>query len=211
MDYAKMNKKSEDVLVVLTDMENVAECYLKKWKNRDKELFDNLNSDNIEEQKKAISKIFSKYKVARNFFKEFDVDAKIQRERFFHAFDTFVQLDEGDFPKLEEERANLVWSITKVSEDLSEVYGKRKLLSATTKLLWFKFRDQILIYDSQVVSALKLNDDNIISFYMNWYKAFDGKKAEIEKACKKLSEPVANELWFHKRVFDLYLWERGKK
>ena len=115
-----------------------------------------------------------------------------------------------------------------IERQLSEKYGKRNILSATTKFLWIKFRKPIIIYDSRARKALSLNtldNDyyNYNDYYEKWKNEFEINKESIVEVCSKLTdvamyatkpdknyiEKISKEEWFYERVFDIYLWNKG--
>jgi hypothetical protein len=104
-------------------------------------------------------------------------------------------------------------------------------LSASSKLLWLKFKEPYVIYDSRAVRALKdmgckLKDKITYGEYCrHWREHYGQREAAIKKAASRLPEvkaflppwhrteaeltQLAAQPWFLERVFDIYLWERG--
>ena len=87
-------------------------------------------------------------------------------------------------------------------------------------------KQPILIYDSQVRNALGTNDGDLEVYYTRWHQEFDTNKSEIEKVCSLLQDlslytvdqeigtrdyiaEVSSQSWFHERVLDIYLWNKG--
>jgi hypothetical protein len=106
-------------------------------------------------------------------------------------------------------------------------YGNKKVFSLTTKFLWLKLKRPIIMYDSQARIALGTKNDNLTDYYEKWLKNFDKCEDQIKQACAKLSnlhlytvnyemereeyiKSISSERWFHERVFDIYLWNKGK-
>ena len=104
-------------------------------------------------------------------------------------------------------------------------------LSAATKLLWLRHRRPFLIYDARAVSALKgmhykFNLRSYNEYAEAWltaYKEFRGQVADAVALLPTLQpfvsawhstpesiERLVQKPWFRERVFDIYLWERGK-
>lgn len=116
-------------------------------------------------------------------------------------------------------------TIQRISKRISKKYGRRQVLSATTKLLWLKFRSPVIIYDRQARKALKLKKVDFGEYWERWQERFKQQHAEIQDACGSLIDvlryvidPAVTESevqtlsrarWFHERVFDSYLWHRG--
>lgn len=92
--------------------------------------------------------------------------------------------------------------------------------------MWLKLRSPILIYDSRARAALEGKSRTLEEYYEQWKAEFAKKKLGIQAACaaligmeqftinpnkaKELNVSLlAGESWFHERVFDIYLWEKG--
>lgn len=110
-------------------------------------------------------------------------------------------------------------------------------LSASSKLLWLRNRTPYILYDKRAVSALsamdpKFNKSDNKSDYQkyckSWRSAYSQKKELILKAAERLKEihrdfmppstpsdeklsPMVTKRWFLERIFDIYLWEKGKE
>ena len=66
------------------------------------------------------------------------------------------------------------------------------------------------MYDSNARIALGRRDGDLYSYYNKWREEFDKHYSAILHACIKLSPHVVIvEKWFHERVFDNYLWNKG--
>ena len=115
--------------------------YLDMWLRFDRLYHDSLNNGTREEKLISIKNAATYYKVARNLPKEYDEDVGCARyEPLLKVID---KVSTSDFS------ADTVKSISKVQKMISKVYGNRSVLSITTKFLWLKIRDPIIIYDSQ--------------------------------------------------------------
>ena len=101
-------------------------------------------------------------------------------------------------------------------------------MSLTTKFLWLKIRQPILIYDSRARDALRTSNGDLVGYYKKWQESFEKHKNHIEEACsclpelhlyavnqevgtKKYIQKLSSESWFQERVFDIYLWSKGNK
>lgn len=115
--------------------------------------------------------------------------------------------------------------ITKTAHRLSLRYGNRNLVSATTKLLWMKFKSPIIVYDAD--TELALGTDLLRRFYDQWHARFAVYESEVLDACESLQhvlnyvcdpeissaefvQNLAAESWFQQRVFGSYLANIGR-
>lgn len=190
--------------------------YLNFWESNDKEFHISLNGDKQEEEKlKVIKKAATVYKVARNLPKKFD-----DSRRYGYLLDILEDINETDF-KIEP-----IKKILYIESQISKKYGNRSVLSLTTKFLWLKFRQPIIIYDSQARIALGTNVGDLQGFYEKWQDNFNKVEDDIKKVCYNLKdmylylpnqrkglkediEKISTQTWFHERVFDTYLWNKG--
>jgi len=156
--------------------------------------------------------------VARNLPRKFDEEKELRRyEPVLAILDTVVKEQFKDDP---------VKKILEIERKISSKYGCRNVLSLTTKFLWLKIKQPILIYDSQARTAVDSGDGDLVGYYKKWLEGFGKHKKQIEEACSQLSElclyavdqdvgtkeyinEVSSESWFHERVFDIYLWSKG--
>jgi hypothetical protein len=132
-----------------------------------------------------------------------------------------------DKVKLADFSSDPVNVIEKIEGQISKAYGGRRVLSATTKFLWFKVRSPIIIYDSQVRKALQTPDGDLQCFYDIWRDKYNYHNKAIAQACASLSkvsryacdqtlatppyvQSISAESWFRQRVFDVYLWHKGQ-
>ena len=193
--------------------------YLDMWLRHDRLYHESINNGTLEEKLIAIKKAAAYYKVARNLPKEYDKDKGCERyEPIAKILDKVIASDfSGDTMK----------SVRKVQEKISRAYGDRGVLSITTKLLWLKIRDPIIIYDAQARRALDTAEGDLPGFYQAWHTQYSKHRKAITDVCAKLDrvakyscdqtiatpeyvQAVAAEPWFQKRVFDVYLWHKGQ-
>jgi hypothetical protein len=166
----------------------------------------------------SIRKAAIYYKVARNLPKKHDED--IGRARYEPILTIIDKVSASDFS------GDNVSSISKVQEEISKAYGDRGVLSITTKLLWLKIRNPIIIYDSQARKALNTGDGDLSGFYEAWRTEYRAHAEDIATVCAKLSSvsqyscdqtiatqayvrAISAQPWFQERVFDMYLWHKG--
>ncbi len=172
-----------------------------------------LAKGNRSEKLSALRTAAVTYKVARTLLLKLDGPARYER-----LLDIIDSLEPAQFEN------NVVEEIRDVATRISEKYGGRNVLSATTKFLWIKIKQPILIYDSQARNALGARA--LADFYDKWREEFTANEGAIVKACSKLHDmnkyainqevatkeyirEISGQPWFHERVFDSYLWHKG--
>ena len=192
--------------------------YLDMWLRHDRLYHESMNNGTREEKLISIKKAATYYKVARNLPKEYDEDIGCAR------YEPIVRIiDKASTPDFS---GDIVKSIKKVQEKISRAYGGRGVLSITTKLLWLKIRDPIIIYDSQARKALNTEDGDLPGFYEAWRAKYCAHSEAIATVCAKLNrvskyscdqtiatpeyvQDISAQPWFQERVFDVYLWHEG--
>ncbi len=189
------------------------------WLRHDRFYHESLNHGTCEERLLSIKKAATYYKVARNLRKEHDED--IGHARYEPILKIIDKVSASDFS------GDTVKSISKVQKNISKAYGDRGVLSITTKLLWLKIRDPIIIYDSQARKALNTKDGDLSGFYEAWRTEYSAHSNAIATVCAKLSsvskyscdqtiatpayvKAISTQPWFQERVFDVYLWHKGQ-
>lgn len=190
--------------------------YLNLWLANERAFCKNAESKKRSQQLSALQDAAAHFSIARNLLTKFDLGKGLKRyEPVLEILDNYSS---RDFQK----NAGIA-TIIEVHDKLSKVYGKRKVLSATTKFLWVKFRSPIIIYDGQARKALGTTNGDIEAYYQAWEKEYAKHKEEIEVACHSLVnvhsyihdsagfsktdvESIAKESWFKRRVLDSYLW-----
>lgn len=193
--------------------------YLDMWLRHDRLYHESLNNGTRDEKLISIKKAATYYKVARNLPKAYDED--IARARYEPILRIIDKISASDFA------GNTAKSIGKVQQKISKAYGNRGVLSITTKLLWLKIRNPIIIYDSQARKALNTEDGDLSGFYEAWRTEYSAHSKNIATVCTKLSsvskyscdqtiatpayvQAISAQPWFQERVFDVYLWHEGQ-
>lgn len=194
--------------------------YLNQWLTYDRGYCESLSNGSTEEKLSVLKSAGGFYRVSRNLPSEFD--EKKGLARYQPVLDTLDSVCSEHFTN------NIVEKIWEIESKISAKYGKRRVLSLTTKFLWLKIKDPILLYDSQARIALGTKDDDLPAYYQKWGEGFEQHEKDIKKACSQLSDlhlyavdqrngtreyikEVSSNSWFHKRVFDIYLWSKGNK
>lgn len=193
--------------------------YLDMWLSHDRSCHESLQSGTRDEKLASLKDAAVHYKVARNLPKECDKDRGLSR------YEPVLEvIDEVTASHFSEDTVRLINTIQK---RISINYKNRSVLSLTTKFLWLKIRDPIIIYDSQARKALKTKNGDLLGFYDAWRKEYEVHSQTITTACTNLSRVskyscnqkiatveyvkfISSQTWFQERVFDLYLWKLGQ-
>jgi len=192
--------------------------YLNQWLTYDMGYCQALANGNKSEKLTALKNAGGFYRVARNLPSEYD--EKKGLARYEPVLDIIDPLKPIQFEN------NPVEEILEIEKSISEKYGNRSVLSLTTKFLWIKIKQPILIYDSQARIAVGTENGVLDAYYEKWREEFKANQREIVEVCSKLPDmnkytvnqeigtkeyirEISNETWFHERVFDIYLWNKG--
>jgi hypothetical protein len=192
--------------------------YLNQWFAYDMGYCQALANDNRSEKLIALKNAGGFYRVARNLPSE--CDEKKGLARYGPVLDIIDPLKPIQFEN------NPVKEILEIKRRISEKYGNKNLLSLTTKFLWIKIKQPIIIYDSQARIALGTETGDLDAYYKKWRQEFKANQREIVEVCSKLPDmnkytvnqkvgtkeyirEISDETWFHERVFDNYLWNKG--
>lgn len=190
--------------------------YLNQWLTYDSKFCDALSGSKREDKLAALKNAGNFYRVARNLPRKFD-----DKTRYSPILDIIDKVYPNDFQE------NTVAKILEIANKISEKYGDKQVLSLTTKFLWLKLQSPIIIYDSQARIALDTKDGGLDTYYKQWRNDFQQNETQIKQACEKLSDlhlytadqkvatkqyikDISSKQWFHERVFDIYLWNKGK-
>ena len=199
--------------------------YLDFWLGSDRQFFMEMANPEKKKRCQAAIDIAKEYKIIRGLRR--DPETKLKKDRLEPVIDVLDRLQGVNFDKI-----NYISLVAEVRQNLEAIY-KIVQLSATTKLLWFRFRWPIIIYDRNACEALKKQgcrfDDRDYSAYCRcWREQFEINAATIRVACSRLPDAFAysefaggpesqakmlrvmREEWFIERVFDLFLWHKGK-
>lgn len=192
--------------------------YLNLWLTYDMGYCQALANGNKNEKLTALKNAGGFYRVARNLPSEYD--EKEGLARYEPVLDIIDPLKPIQFEN------NPVKEIREIEKRISEKYGDRSVLSLTTKFLWIKIKRPILIYDSQARIAVGTKNGDLDTYYEKWREGFKANQGEIGEVCLKLTDMnkyavnqeigtkeyikmISDEAWFHERVFDIYLWNKG--
>jgi hypothetical protein len=179
-----------------------------------------LNNGSEDDKLAILKKAGGFYRIARNLPSKYDEKKNIARYK--PVLNIIDNLKHSYFEN------NTVEKIREIKSEISKEYGNRNVLSLTTKFLWIKIKQPILIYDSQARIAIGAKYNDLNSYYDKWHDGFIANKDEIAKVCSNLPklhkyavnqdvgteayiQDLASKSWFHERVFDIYLWNKGAK
>jgi hypothetical protein len=190
--------------------------YLNLWLENDMKYCHALATGDRTKKLNALREAAVAYSVARTLPSELDGSAR---------YEPILDIIDPLRPTRFEDRP--VEEIRKIERQISREYGGRNVLSATTKFLWIKIKQPILIFDSRARNAFGIrNNDGLEEFYGKWRAGFEANQGAIVNACSKLPainkyavnqevatkeyiREISDQTWFHERVFDTYLWNKG--
>jgi len=182
-----------------------ANRYARTWIDLEKGLVSGLGAVDRATRLETLQRCAGQFRIARNFPTKFDIERGIPRLN-----PVLVILDA--LP--EHLRADRLFDIVDVtSQRLATAYGMRVLLSAATKLLWLKYRDPVIIYDSQVRASLGVRAGDYPAYVRQWRALYSRRALGIRNAASRIRIPGVpwKREWFRRRVFDLYLWAEGAR
>ena len=193
--------------------------YLSQWINDERGLYERLRSDDSSQILAALGDAVKYFQVARNLPTKFDLGQG--QERYEPLLQEFRKL-----PRKSVAGNDFVVRVDQFQRSIGAHYGGRNLISLASKLLWLRYRDPFIIYDSRVRNALGATSEDYREYTRKWLEGFDVFSSGIASACNSLprvldylfAEPtgieedvvaITSKQWFHRRVFDIYLWHEG--
>jgi hypothetical protein len=197
--------------------------YLNQYYERDIRLMEALSPAGREslEVPKQLVDAATYYKVIRSFKKEGEKGGRLHPA--WMALRSSTRPESGEIE-------HVVDCVCKLKDRLKTAY-KFDALSASSKLLWLRYRSPIIIFDSRASRHLQYLDEPRSNSYQDycqsWRNHFDSCQRAIARACRDLPplkhftaaddisntalKAIVKETWFHERVFDNYLWTKGAK
>lgn len=215
-DFSKLATQSSKTTI--PNFEFCSLHYLNQWITKDRKYSEELQNGDEDIKLKMLQEAAGFYKVARNLHTTESFNPNESHKRYQGVLECIDSLNADDFS------ANPVAKVEEIERQISKKYGDRGVLSLTTKLLWLKVKEPIVIYDSQARKALGSKDGKYPEYYAAWQSKFKRHQTQIAEVCAKLPElhlyaanrtpkaeieAVVNQNWFHERVFDIYLWNEG--
>jgi hypothetical protein len=200
-----------------TDFYDSALYYAEVWTHKVRGFVDGLASTDPLRRLKAVCDAGGYFRISRSLKKAYDVDIGLPRlEPVLDALDRVLPESVTD--------ATLHSVIGELRREIGRAYGGRDLLSAATKFLWLRHRDIAVIYDSQARLALGAPSGDYGDYLERWRSNYSRVKPRVVDACERLlrarqPEDLVNaevdahgaSEWFRRRVFDVYLWEKGAR
>lgn len=187
--------------------------FLNQWVEKEERYCIALASDNLNTRRQGLIDAGGHFRIARNLPTIYETDGRYQA-----VLEALSEVHDAT-------EANTVEVVEALRQTVSNAYGGRNVLSATTKFLWLKLKAPVRIYDSQARCALGTAENDYRAFYAAFTKKFMAARHEIEHACLRLSEVLSysaaptmsreqinaltSQIWFKERVLDIYLWNLG--
>jgi hypothetical protein len=130
--------------------------YLNLWTSQDRECCEALARSDKKEKLRTLAKAAVSYGIARNLRTRYDEGKGLLRlDPILKIVD---RLDRADF-----RGDKFHSSIESVRRRISQQYGGRNVLFATTKFLWLKLQSPIIIYDSRARKALEVRSGEFVA------------------------------------------------
>lgn len=202
--------------MVQIKLDDCALQYANIWTLKEAPLVFALAEVDANTRREALCRAGGYFKIARSFQVAYDVDRGIPR--FQPVLDALDRI-----PVESVTDATLRKVVGRFRRELGRPYGNRDLLSAATKFLWLRHRDVVVIHDSQARLALNAPYGDYGDYLERWHSEYDIQRPAITNACERLEQKpkrvaadVRREIaahassdWFARRVFDIYLWNKG--
>lgn len=221
--------------------------YLIQWHALDKNLCVRIHSDEKSERLVALREFSAKYRISRNFQRQYDEGRG--KKRLEPALEC---LESVHCPESQESgRSQLIKNVQQLVDRLKTVYRQNNI-SAASKLYWLKCKESGIIFDALAKDTIITFSSRLVTDYNSyvdaWLSVFENEASLIMEKCKDLVARLQNpenetpfieeckninyELnlgfaypqsisqfqsyipdieapWFHRRVFDVYLWRLG--
>lgn len=193
--------------------------YINVWCGYDRKFVEGLQpGKSIDERVQTLRQAATFYRIARNFkaFSREDIRKKVLR-----ALDS-----------VSERKFDIDGAVHKLASDLEKVCGKQ-LISAASKLLWFRCRSPVVILDRLALLGLRsrtgakhMRSVDYHAYREEWRRQFKLDQERVRAATDALMQVTDFSLaygesrerlascvtapWFQERVFDQFLWWTGK-
>ncbi|MCX5660239.1 MAG: hypothetical protein NTW19_11025 [Planctomycetota bacterium] len=188
-----------------------------QWLRYDKQFCEALAGNEKAAKLHALDKAARFYRVSRNA--PIKYESEKNTPRYGPVLEIIDSVQAADLIQ------NPVGQVIEIQDRISSQYGNRWMLSLTTKFLWLKVKQPIVIYDSLVRESLETKDRDYHTYFRKWRSKFESDKSEIIAASSRLSDTcdrviekckiskdyvnqISGETWFHERVLDIRLWHR---
>jgi hypothetical protein len=182
------------------------------WVDHEEPLHLALHRKGRARQREALGRAATYFGVVRGLRRE--PEERLRLPRFELLRRCFARV-EGDGVSA----GDVAQTATGVAESVARAYGGALYLSLATKLLWAKYRDPFVIYDSVVREHLGTPTGDYSAYLGAWHDCYSIHRDALVRACDELaSKPSAHdsdaraivtEEWFLRRAFDLMIWHHG--
>lgn len=207
-----MEMRAHTVFVAATD-------YLERWAADEARIHAKLQSEIPAQLRQGLGEAANHFKVARNLRRESEHALGMPRYEFLRrAF--------ASVPSTTPREDQLADVVVRLGREIAKYYGGTLFLSAASKLLWARYRDPFIIYDSRVRTALGTPERDYHTYVDAWRVRYREQAALIRHACDSLgsspftlcsgrilSVPEVREIveqeWYQRRVFDNLIWRGG--
>ena len=201
--------------MIETELYESARYYAKVWALKERRFVEGLASTDSAKRLQAICDAGGYFRISRSLRTAYDVDVGLPRLKpVLDALDRVPRDSVSD--------ATLPQVINELRRDIGRPYGNLDLLSAATKFLWLRHRDVVIIHDSQARIALGAPVGDYTNYLDRWRGEYSRVAPMLTDACERLqtarrlgpevvweAKAHGTTEWFKRRVFDIYLWEKG--
>lgn len=192
---------------------------LELWWRDEQPLHAALQNGSPQAQRQALGEAASYFRVVRSLKRSCDVGRRKPRFEPLRLCLSAVTIEHAS-------DSRFVGATIKAAQSIGASYGGRCYLSAASKLLWIKFLQPFVIYDSVVRKHLGTPPGDYRAYVDAWHQQYSTHESAIKKACAALarakpsshslsivrpasSGQVAGQVWFQRRVLDILIWHRG--
>ena len=200
-------------------LEHCARHFLEQWYVKEKALYNGIRTDDQKARRESIGKALSIFSVARSLKRAFDVGLGQPRyQPIVVVVDRLLANASPPHPFQQH--------VEDIAVEIGELYGGNRPISLASKLAWLIYRDPIVIYDSFARRALQYRGSSYADYCHQWTARYKELQDQIAQTSERLATrqeyvgaaqfasseenaAVLNSPWFHKRVFDIYLWHVG--
>jgi hypothetical protein len=204
---------------MMTSLLESAFEYANYWATSERRFVADFSSSDPNRQLLALQQSGGYFKISRSFPLSYDVEIGLPRLSPVLTTINGISAD----PVTE---TNLASVIKSLRLELGRAYGGRDLLSAATKFLWLRYPKVVVIFDSQARLALHTPLGDYDRYLARWLSQYATDETEIVRCCAEVASSaarispdaaidqevrnLAGERWFHRRVYDIYLWKVGR-
>ena len=185
---------------VLARPDDAAARFLARWNRHEARLHSDLQTGSPKAQRSAIGRTLTHFRVIRSLKRS--AEDALGLPRFEPVRECLAAITPQDATD-----DRFVPVTVFFARAVALRYGGKSFLSLASKLLWMKFRDPFVIYDSIVRTALGTREGDYHTYVAAWLEQYSLHRSSIKLECDLLatSHEVAGEEWFTRRVLDFML------